>query len=251
MAIASTDAPCSALSVIYNKDGSFNRYLVLPSNPNLVLVDTKVIVNAPVRFLVAGIGDTLATWFEAESCKIGRKGNMTGDIGSMTAYSLANLCFETLLEYGVLAKTSCEAKAVTPAFDKVVEANILLSGLGFESGGLASCHAIHNGLTCLEETHKFWHGEKVAFGVVSSMFLGEKDSILVDEVFEFCLSVGLPVTLEDIGLKDVSDDDLWKVAELTCSKGETVYNENTEVTPQKVFDAMKTADTYGRKLKYS
>jgi len=49
--IAATDAPCSALSVIYTADGKFKRYLVLPRNPDLVLVDTQIIVDAPARLL--------------------------------------------------------------------------------------------------------------------------------------------------------------------------------------------------------
>lgn len=44
-------------------------------------------------------------------------------------------------------------------------ANTLLSGLGFENGGLAVAHALHNGLTAVPETHKYTHGEKVAFGL--------------------------------------------------------------------------------------
>ncbi len=166
--IASTDAPCSALSVIYTPEGQFKRYLFLPSNPNVVLVDTRIIVKAPARFLISGMGDALATWFEAESCQIKRAPNMTGRLGSMTAYALARLCYETLLTYGVQAVTANHAGVVTPAFEKVVEANTLLSGLGFESGGLAAAHAIHNGLTVLEPTHHYFHGEKVAIGTLTS-----------------------------------------------------------------------------------
>jgi glycerol dehydrogenase len=143
--IASTDAPCSALSVIYTQEGAFKRYLVLPHNPALVLVDTAVIARAPVRFLVAGMGDALSTWFEAEDCRVKRGANMTGRLGPMTAYALARLCYDTLLQYGVLAKAACAQQVVTPALEHIVEANTLLSGLGFESGGLAAAHAIHTG----------------------------------------------------------------------------------------------------------
>ena len=93
-AIASTDAPSSALSVIYTAAGDFKRYVFYRANPNVVLVDTGLVVQAPVR-----------------------------------------LCYETLPNYGVLAKPACEAKIVTPALERVVEANTLLSGLGFERGG--------------------------------------------------------------------------------------------------------------------
>jgi glycerol dehydrogenase len=151
--IASTDAPTSALSVIYTPEGEFKRYLILPKNPEIVLVDTKIIANAPVRFLVSGMGDALATWFEAESARQNYAPNMTGNLGSMSAYALSRLCYDTLMEYGVSARTANEAKVVTFAFERVVEANTLLSGLGFESGGLAASHSIHNGLTPGESIH--------------------------------------------------------------------------------------------------
>jgi len=243
--IASTDAPCSALSVIYKANGEFKRYLLLNKNPDLVLLDTKVVANAPSRFLVSGMGDALATWFEAESCKQSYAGNMTGDIGSMTAYSLAELCYKTLLTYGLAAKQACNVNAVSPALERVVEANTLLSGLGFESGGLASAHAIHNGFTVLKASHNYFHGEKVAFGTLASLVLTDKDKATIDTVYSFCESVGLPTTLEDIGLKDVSDDDLRKVAQAATAEGETIHNEPFKVTTEKVFFAIKVADAIG------
>jgi glycerol dehydrogenase len=247
--IASTDAPCSALAVIYTPEGVWERYLILPRNPDLVLVDTHIIAEAPVRFLVAGMGDALATWFEAEDCQIKRAKNMTGRMGPMTAFSLAHLCYETLLEYGVYAKIACEQQAVTPALERVIEANTLLSGLGFESGGLAAAHAIHNGFTALEETKKFWHGEKVAFGVLAMLILTDRPSEEIDRVFGFCESVGLPTTLADIGLEGVSRDRLLSAAERACGQGETIYNEPCEITPEAVLAALCTADAEGRRRK--
>lgn len=247
--LASTDAPCSALSVIYDEAGSFKRYLVLPHNPDVVVVDTDIIAQAPVRLLIAGMGDAFATWFEAEDCRQKRGTNMTGRIGPMTAYSLAHLCHETLLEYGELAKLSCEQKVVTPALDHIIEANTLLSGLGFESGGLAAAHAIHNGLTALDETHEYWHGEKVAIGVQAMMFLGDKPANLIDTVFNFSEAVGLPTTLSDIGLKDVTEAELIRVAEAACADGETIHNEPVEVTPSKVVAALKVANAEGLRRK--
>jgi glycerol dehydrogenase len=244
--IASTDAPCSSLSVVYTQSGAFKRYLMLPKNPDLVLVDTQVIAQAPARFIVSGMGDALATWFEAESCKANHAGNMSGDVGSITAFALAELCYKTIMEYGYLAKLACEAHIVSSALEHVVEANTLLSGLGFESGGLAAAHAIHNGLTVLKQTHQCFHGEKVAMGTLASLFLTDKPRQVINEVFSFCESIGLPTTLGEIGLGDISDADLMKVAEATCGKGETIHNEPRHVTPELVFSALKMADVYGR-----
>ncbi|HEX2955080.1 MAG TPA: glycerol dehydrogenase [Bacillota bacterium] len=244
--LASTDAPCSALSVIYTPEGSFKRYLLLPRNPAVVLVDTGIVARAPVRFLVSGIGDALATMFEAESCRQKFAGNMTGRIGSMTAYSLAQLCYETLLEYGLSAKLACEAHVVTPALEHIVEANTLLSGLGFESGGLAAAHAIHNGMTVAPGTHGYFHGEKVAIGTLASLFLTDQDADVLEEVYDFCESVGLPVTLAGIGLDQASDEELMRIAEAACAEGETIHNEPRPVGPKAVFSALKAADIEGR-----
>jgi len=244
--IASTDAPTSAVAVIYANDGTFLRYLFLPRNPDLVLIDTRVIAQAPARFLVAGMGDALATWFEAESCRLAYAPNQCGGIGTLAGYALARLCYDTILEHGAAARIACEQKVVTPALAHVVEANTLLSGLGFESGGLAAAHSIHNGLTRLPATHHYLHGEKVAFGVLAGLVLTDQPSHVVREVYEFCRSVGLPTRLADLGLADASDDDLRTIAEAACGDTETIHHEPCPITTDAVIAALKTADRIGQ-----
>ncbi|AHY47016.1 Glycerol dehydrogenase-related enzyme [Rubrobacter radiotolerans] len=244
--IASTDAPTSAVAVVYEDDGAFKEYRFFAKNPNVVLVDTAIIAGAPVRFLVAGIGDGLSTFFEADTSSKTKKFTMAGGAPLSAALAIARLCYDTLLEHGLAARLAVEKGVVTPAVEKVVEANTLLSGLGFESGGLAAAHSVHNGLTALEGTHHYWHGEKVAFGVLSMLMLEGRPAEVIEEYTDFCLSVGLPVALSDIGLEDVSREDLRKVADLACIEGETIHNEPFDVYPEMVVDAMVAADAFGR-----
>jgi len=243
--IASTDAPCSSVCIVYDQKGTFARADCLPRNPDTVIVDTRVIAHAPARFLAAGMGDALATYFEAESCRIKRAPNIAGELGSMTAYSLAKLCWETIREYGVAALTSCSVQAVTPALERVVEANTLLSGLGFESAGLASAHSMHNGLTVLPQAKGFYHGEKVAFGTLVSLFLTDKHPSEIDQVYAFCESIGLPTTLADLGLGEVTDQELSQVAEKACQAEESMQNEPFETSPGVVVDMIKAANAWG------
>lgn len=249
--IASTDAPCSALSVIYSDEGVFERYLVLPRNPDVVLLDTRVIAHSPVRQLVAGMGDALSTYFEAAACARAHAQNIAGGTMTQAALAIAKLCYDILLRDGYKAKLSCERNVVTKALDNIVEANTLLSGLGFESAGLAACHAIHNGLTVLEETHPYCHGEKVAFGTLTQLVLENRSTQEIEEVIRFCRLVGLPTTLADIGLGAASPEQIRWAAENACKEGETIYNMDIEITPDKVYAAMIAADALGHGYKYS
>jgi glycerol dehydrogenase len=244
--IASSDAPCSALSVVYTDEGVFQEYRIYKRNPDLVLVDTQVIAQSPPRLLVAGMGDALATWFEAKTCTDGNIRNMRGGASTRSALSLAELCYRTLLSDGADALNAVQEKVVTPALERLVEANTLLSGLGFESSGLAAAHAIHNGLTTVPQSHAFFHGEKVAFGVLVQLILEGKSRFLINEVLEFATEVSLPTTLADIGLGEVSSDMLNQIAARTTAKGETIHNEPFEVQPEMVVDAICAADSTGR-----
>lgn len=244
--IASTDAPCSALSVIYTDKGVFEKYLFLPASPNVVLVDTEVVSKAPVRLLVAGMGDALATYFEARACKRSDAGNCVGGKCTLAAMALAELCFDTLLENGVSAALAVTQKVCTKAVENVIEANTYLSGIGFESGGLAGAHAIHNGLTVIEETHSMYHGEKVAFGTLVQLVLENADTEEIETVLDFCNSVGLPVTLEQLGVKEIKAEQIMEVAKLAAAEGDTLGNMPFEVTPEDVYAAIMAADAIGR-----
>lgn len=243
--IAATDAPCSALSVIYTPEGVFDSYLVLPKNPDLVLVDTAVIAQAPVRLFVSGMGDALATWFEADACAKAFAGNLPGGLSTSAALCLAKLCYDILIEYGLHAKLALEQGVATEAVEKVVEANTLLSGLGFESSGLAAAHAVHNGLTVLPETHHAYHGEKVSFGTLVQLVLENRSSRELEEVLHFCKSVGLPVTLKEIGVEQITPEKIRQVAEATCAPGETIHNQPFSVSTNTVYAAILAADAIG------
>jgi glycerol dehydrogenase len=249
--IASTDAPCSGCAVLYSKDGVFASVCYQKTNPAVVLVDVGVIAAAPTRFLVAGMGDALSTWFEARSCERTQSANECGGYSTAAGLHLAKLCYETLLKYGAAAKVASERHIVTPALDHIVEANILLSGIGFESAGLASAHSIHNGLTALAETHAFYHGEKVAFGVLAGLQLTDASVDEAATVFSFCEEVGLPTTLADIGLGSASREYLMKAAEKACAPEQPIHHEAGIITADKVLNAMLAVDAIGQARKGS
>jgi glycerol dehydrogenase len=244
--IASTDAPCSGCAVIYTKQGVFHSVDYQRANPAAVVVDVGIVAAAPTRFLVAGMGDALATWFEARSCQRTQSPNECGGYATAAGLEIARLCHDTLFAYGAAAKVASEARSVTPALERIIEANTLLSGLGFESAGLAAAHAIHNGLTALPETHGSYHGEKVAFGVLAGLQLTDAAPDESARVFAFCETVGLPTTLAAIGLGHASRERLSQAAEKACAPGQSIHHEAGVITPKGVLNAILAADALGR-----
>lgn len=247
--VASSDSPCSALSVIYSDDGIVQGSRFYRKNADLVLVDTQVIAQSPPRLLVAGMGDALATWFEAKTCVDGGITNLRGGLSTQSALALAKLCYRTLLADGADALRAVQTQVVTPALERLVEANTLLSGLGFESSGLAAAHAVHNGLTTAAATHDYLHGEKVAFGLLTQLVLEGKSRPVQNRVLRFATEVGLPITLADIGLTELPKDVLRGIAVRATDKNDTMHNEPFEVRPDMVADAIMAADAMGQAWK--
>lgn len=131
--VAATDAPCTGLSVIYNDDHSFDKYLFYPTNPDAVMVDTTVIANAPVKFLIAGMGDALGTYFEGRASIRTESASLEGTGITRAGQALARLCYDTLKTYGKQAVEACKVHAVTPALEAICEANVYLSGVGADN----------------------------------------------------------------------------------------------------------------------
>jgi len=248
--IASNDSPTSAASVWYDDDGNFTHFDCWPFNPDLVLVDSLVISRGPVRALVAGMGDALATWVEAKVALRTGAGNIAGGLSTMAAMAIAELGYEVLLEHGVEAKRAVENGVLTPSVEKVIEANILHSGLGFESGGLATAHMVANCLPSFPECHHLMHGEEVGFGVITQLCLDK--AVSMDEVYEavdFEVAVGLPVTFADLGLEGVSTDRLKVIGDICADEGSLCRSHCFEVTSEAVVDAMIAADAFGAERK--
>ena len=244
--VVASDAPCSALSIIYKEDGTIEQFLTLREHPALVFVDTQIIARAPVRFLVAGMGDALSTRFEADACFSSGAKNFIGTYTTSAALAIARLCYDSLINYGYLAKMAVENKTAVPALEKVVEAVILHSGLGFENVGVAAAHAIQDGFVTLEDTSGFLHGEKVAFCTLVQLVLENRGVDLLNEVYGFCHSVGLPITLAEIGVSSSDRDKLLQVARVAMeSPLKMMENLPFPVTAHDIYDAILFADALG------
>ncbi|MGI6151469.1 MAG: glycerol dehydrogenase [Christensenellales bacterium] len=245
---ASSDAPCTTGSLVYSEDGVFETHLYFPRNPNVVLVDTEIICKAPSRLLVAGMGDALATYFEARACQRSDSNHALGGKSTRAALALSRACYDTLLSDGARALAAVSAGVCTKSVENIVEANTYLSGVGAENCGTAAAHAIHNGFTQIPQTHRYYHGEKVAFGTIAQLVLENAPEDELNEVLDFCQAVGLPMTLAELGIEEIRMDDLMKVAETACGLA-SMRRMPFAVTPRMACDAIIAADALGKAYK--
>ena len=244
---ASTDAPTSALSVIYKESGEHSHARPYVSNPNLVLMDSTIIAKAPIRFFVSGMGDALSTVFEAHANALADHGNYINEKQGpfrrpKTAIAIAEYCYQTLLERGVEAKLAAEKGLITEAVEDIIECNTLMSGLGFENTGCAGAHSVGDGITGLPVGAKSLHGERVAFGVICQLVAESAPKSLIEEVVGFCLDVGLPVTLQDLWVEKTPEN-LRVIAETSMH---SFWNaEPFNISIEQIIDVVLAGDAIG------
>jgi glycerol dehydrogenase len=215
--IASNDSPTSAAVAIYDDDHVMIAVDRMPDNPACVLVDTALIAAAPPDFLRAGIGDAITKKFEAEACMAGTGVTPFGTRPLVTAIAIADCAYRTLRDHAEAALVACTAGQVTDDLERVVEAVVLMSGLGFENGGLSLAHSMTRGLVQARGAKEAVHGAQVAWALLVHLAAeGRADAEILD-LMAFYRRIGLPVLLVDLGMADPTDIEIDALARLTMT----------------------------------
>jgi glycerol dehydrogenase len=221
-----------------------NDYLINTTNTSPLRSFVSIYWYTTIDFYCCRV-DALATWFEARTIKEAHGLTFVGARQTETAAALAKLSYDIVIADGAAAVQAVDAKVVTPALERVVEANTLLSGLGFESGGLCVAHSVHNGLTSQSQCMEYTHGERVAFGLLTQLVLEGRPQEEIDIVLNFCSTVGLPITLKALSIDATDENAIQEVAARSLAPGETAHREPFEVTVDMMADAIRGADQMG------
>ena len=215
--IASNDSPTSHIAVIYDADHKLVGVEEHKSNPDLVLVDTEVVIKAPLALLSAGVGDALVKVFEVEQC-IGSGGkNVFGAQSPLSALALARACYTTVRDNLDGAYAAHAAGTPNPAFEALVEAAVLMSGLAFESGGLSVSHGMTRGLSAVPGIAQALHGHQVAYGLLVQLELEQRDPAFMDDMRTFFRAAKLPLTLRELGADQASNSTVSTIADLSAA----------------------------------
>jgi glycerol dehydrogenase-like iron-containing ADH family enzyme len=242
-----TCAAWTALSNIYSESGAFLSDVSLDRCPDLLILDYSIVATAPQRMLVAGIGDAIAKWYEA-SVSSGHSSQTLLIAAVQQARVLRDILFQK--------SASALEHPGGEDWQEVVDATVLLAGVIGGLGG-AQCrtvaaHAVHNGLTHLPGSHHALHGEKVAYGILVQLRLEEmiQDNRLAatarQQLLDFYTEIGLPKTLANLGLSEITIAQLHHAATLACQPDSDLHRLPFAVVPEQLVAAMVSTTVIDR-----
>lgn len=240
--IASNDSPTSRLAIVYTAEHVLSEVRLMTTNPDAVIVDTDIIVQAPVRFFVAGIGDALSKKFEAEQCYRTGGLNFYKARPPELALAIADRCYAIIREHGEKATSDVRARTATGAVESVVEATILMSGLGFESGGLSLAHSLTRGFSAIPALSAALHGEQVAYGLLVQLVVEGRPAEFLSDFRSFYQRLGLPLKLADMGLSGDVAAALQTIAERTIAEAPYIRQIEAELDGAKLKAALERVE---------
>lgn len=236
---AATCAAWTALSNIYSEQGAFQYDVTLARCPDLLILDYGLIQTAPQRTLVAGIGDAIAKWYEASVSSGHSEQTMI-----ISAVQQARILRDILFQKSAIALKEPGSETWQEVTDAVVLLAGVIGGIGGAGCRTVAAHAVHNGLTHLLASHGTLHGEKVAYGILVQLRLEEmlQNNQLAatarQQLLKFYTEIGLPQTLDSLGLGDITITELQRAAEIACSPNSDIHRLPFKVVPEQLMAAM-------------
>ena len=224
--IAATCAAWTPLSVWYNDAGQALQFEIFDDANFLVLVEPRIILNAPAEYLLQP--ETLP---------------LTVRLGINGALAIRDV----LLESSETALADQQRGELTQAFRDVVDAIVagggMVGGLGERYTRVAAAHAVHNGLTVLPQTEKYLHGTKVAYGIlVQSALLGQDD--VLAQLVQAYQRFNLPTTLAALEVDINNREQLDKVIAHTLRPVESIHFLPVELNAETLRAAFEKVERF-------
>ena len=232
--LASNCAAVTALSVVYNSDGSFKKMFSEKRPPLHTFINTDIILNSPENYFRAGIGNAVSKQYEALFSTRNENLNYKNFLG----IEIIKNCSNDILKHYSEAINDFKNKKVTDILNRVILHIIYTTGLtsvmAKDDYHTSLAHGMHNGLTKVKRIgEKLLHGELVSYGILLLLTMDEQYEARED-IFKFNKSISLPTCLKDIGISKASleDEDLNRALEaVLCEK-------DLNISPYKVDKEM-------------
>ncbi|HFH9837602.1 TPA: iron-containing alcohol dehydrogenase family protein [Streptococcus suis] len=240
--LAATCACSTPLLVAYYPDHSFKSVDYCQRSGFMTLVDYNLLIEAPKQYLISGISDTLAKWYELEAI---HRGKNPAELPALIQLALAtaSVSKNILLEDTEAALLAADQKKVTPAFKRMVDTiYAVAANVGCQTSDYVSgAHAIHNGLTVLPETHSIVHGIKVAYGILVQLCVtGNEEEVL--QLFPYYKKNNFLYSWDQLNITENKQTAQLKVARHAASQEETFILLNPSLTPDDILVAINRLD---------
>ena len=245
--VASNCAAVTAITVMYNPDGSFRDYYY-PKLTNHCFINSAVIADSPEKLLWAGIGDALSKECEAIFSSMDDKLSHTPLMGKQ----ISRVCTDPLIEYGAEALESIRAHKPSYALDQVTLDIIISTGIVSNMMSTKDdyyynstiAHCVYYGSTVTEKGHHHLHGEVVSLGVLClEQYAGDYEEL--DRIMKFNASVGLPVCVDDV---EIDESEFDKMADKFTQTTEWAHRPKC-VNRARMIEVMKETNAKGREFK--
>lgn len=248
--LASNCAAVTAISVVYNADGTFREYYY-PQPAEHMFLNTAVVADSPYDYLWAGIGDALSKEYEAV---FSSKDRDHLSHSPLVGVQVSHACTDPLLDYGKQALEDLKAHKATDALAEVAldivvstgVVSLLVSKAGDYYFNSTLAHCVYYGATVTEKGEKHLHGEVVSLGVLCLLEYWKQYDEL-DRCMRFNASVGLPVCFDDV---EIDEKEFPKMADKFTKTVEWA-NAPKDVTLEGFLKAMHDLNEKGRAFKRS
>ncbi len=228
--VAGSCAAAASIATIYHEDGTFREFAYSNETPVHVFLCTRMLAQAPVEFLLRGISDTMAKFYEAQIASRGKTLCHRDGLG----IALSQMCLEPLYAYGEQAVADNKAHKATKAFEEVVLAIVMTSGLVSNfaapeyNGHIA--HALFTELTNITAGEECCqrHSGLAAYGILLLLLCDGQQQEFA-RFYEFCRKIGLPTSRRDICASE---------ADIHCVFQATEKKQDVKIMPYRITQDM-------------
>lgn len=244
--LASNCAPWTPLSVMYKENGeSEGKTEHFLREAAFLITDPTLVIDAPVSYFIAGLADTIAKWYESES--ILEQEHLKHEPFLMMASYTAKLCEQAIINYSDKAIDDMKNQIISEEFVHLSEIVFgiagMVGGLGDKYARNAAAHAMHDAMSkYLPESHKYLHGEKVAYGILYQLALENRWKI-IDKLLPFYTKLNLPTSLHQMEIFPEDTEEINKIVEFIDSK-EKVHLIPITISQEKLKDTIFELEKY-------
>lgn len=233
--IASNCAAITTKSMIYSEG---NHELVGRQRHNkpvqLVLVDPLLLRNTPTSYLLSGIGDTLAKYYE-----IRRRLYVPEAQGAILdiARTTIEISKERTLEINDL--NQIDDQTFANLLDTIFLVAASVDGFAVTRGRSVAAHSFHNGYLKVIDHPAKTHGEIVAFGILVQLAI-ENEQAELAKLKKFYQTLGLPTQLADLQLSAQTETIHIIARSITASDNDRIQTIYHNLTEQTVYAAINS-----------